>query len=103
MKIELKIRSLGTQTNNGIPIINNREYTGMINVKNGESSVVTGLIDYEDTRAINGGLLSQLPGLGPVTSIHNANLMQDELLVVITPHIIRVAEQTPFAVELPPH
>jgi Flp pilus assembly secretin CpaC len=103
MKIELKIRSLGTQTNNGIPIINNREYTGMINVKNGESSVVTGLIDYEDTRAINGGLLSQLPGLGTVTSIHNANLMQDELLVVITPHIIRVAEQTPFAVELPPH
>ena len=28
MKLELQLRSLGTQNVNGIPIINNREYTG---------------------------------------------------------------------------
>ncbi len=48
MKLELQLRSLGTTNNNGIPIINNREYTGTITVKNGESSVVTGLIDMDD-------------------------------------------------------
>ena len=33
LKIELNIRSLGAQTVNGIPIINNREYTGSITLK----------------------------------------------------------------------
>jgi len=27
---------------------------------------------------------------------------EDELLVVITPHILRLSNQTPFAMELPP-
>ena len=44
LKLDLEFRSLGTTNVNGIPIINNRQYTGVITVKNGESSVVTGLI-----------------------------------------------------------
>ncbi len=101
MKLELNIRALTGSNNNGIPIIANREYTGTITVKDGESSVVTGLIDRNDTRAINGGLLSQVPGLGSVASIHDKNVLQDELLVVITPHILRLPQQTSFAVQLP--
>lgn len=103
MKLELQIRSLGTSTNNGIPIINNREYTGMITTKNGESSVVTGLIDMEDSRAVNGyPFFGEVPVLNYAAALHNKNLMEDELLVVITPHILRAADQTSYAVELPP-
>ncbi|HZP25360.1 MAG TPA: hypothetical protein VFB04_18105 [Terriglobales bacterium] len=103
LKLELQIRSLGAQTVNGIPIINNREYTGTITVKDDESSVVTGTIDVDDTRSINGyPFLGQIPGLGYGATVHSKNVMQDELLVVITPHILRLPEQTSFAVELPP-
>ncbi len=103
LKLELQLRSLGTQTVNGIPIINNREYTGEISVKDGESSVVTGLIDMNDSRSINGyPFLGQVPGLGYGASVHNKNVSEDELLVVITPHILRLADQAPFAMELPP-
>ena len=103
LKLELQLRSLGTQTVNGIPIINNREYTGEIGVKDGETSVVTGLIDMDDSRSINGyPFLGQIPGLGYGASVHDKNVTEDELLVVITPHILRVADQTPFAMELPP-
>jgi general secretion pathway protein D len=103
LKLELQIRSLGTQNVNGIPIINNREYNGQITVKDGESSVVTGLIDMSDTRSLNGyPFLGQVPGLSYGASVHNKNVSQDELLVVITPHIVRLADQTPFAMELPP-
>ena len=103
LKLELQIRSLGAATNNGIPIIDNREYTGVITVKNGESSVVTGLVDMEDSRSVTGyPFLGQVPALTYGAALHNKNVMQDELLVVITPHIIRTAEQTSFAVELPP-
>ena len=86
MKLELQLRSLGTQNVNGIPIINNREYNGQITVKDGESSVVTGLIDMNDSRSINGyPFLGQVPGLNYGTSVHNKNVTEDELLVVITP------------------
>jgi tetratricopeptide (TPR) repeat protein len=103
MKLELQLRSLGTTNNNGIPIINNREYTGNITVKNGESSVVTGLIDMDDSRGVNGyPFLGTVPGLTYAATVHNKNVTEDELLVVITPHILRLPEQTSFAVELPP-
>ncbi len=103
MKLELQLRSLGTQSVNGIPIINNREYTGEISVKDGETSVVTGIIDMNDSRSISGyPFLGQVPGLGYSASVHNKNVTEDELLIVITPHILRLADQTPFALELPP-
>ena len=103
MKLELQIRSLGTTTNNGIPIINNREYSGNISVKNGESSVVTGMVDMMDTRSITGyPFLGRVPGLSYASTVHNKNVSEDELLVVITPHILRLPEHTSFAVELPP-
>ncbi len=103
MKFELQLRSLGTTTNNGIPIINNREYSGNITVKNGESSVITGMIDMDDSLSINGyPYLGQIPGLGYGATVHTKNVTQDELLVVVTPHILRLPEHNSFAVELPP-
>jgi tetratricopeptide (TPR) repeat protein len=102
LKLELQMRSLGTTTNNGIPIINNREYSGIISVKDGESSVVTGLISIDDSRGINGyPFLGRVPGLTYATSLHNKNVEDDELLVVITPHILRLPERNSFALQLP--
>ena len=102
LKIELQIRSLGTTNVNGIPIINNREYSGTVTTKNGESSVVTGMIDLSDSTSVNGyPFLGQLPGVAYAASVHSKNAAEDELLVVITPHILRVPEQESFAVPLP--
>lgn len=103
MKLELQLRTLAGQNVNGIPIITNREYTGTITVSDGESSVVTGLIDMNDSRTTSGyPFLSTVPALDYGTSIHNKNVTEDELLVVITPHVVRSAEQSSFAVQLPP-
>jgi general secretion pathway protein D len=102
LKLELAIRSLGAQTVNGIPIINNREYSGSITLKNGESSVMAGLISSADSRSISGSpFLSRVPGLTYAASEHNKNVMEDDLLVVITPHILRLPETKSFAVQLP--
>jgi hypothetical protein len=102
LKLELAIRSLGTQTVNGMPIINNREYNGTITVKDGESSVVTGLLTRDDTLSLTGyPFLSRVPGLTYAASEHNKNAMDDELLIVITPHILRRPERNSFAAALP--
>jgi general secretion pathway protein D len=102
LKLELAIRSLGTQTVNGMPIINNREYNGTITVMDGESSVVTGLLTRADALSLMGfPFLSRVPGLTYAASEHNKDAMDDELLIVITPHILRRPERNSFAAALP--
>ncbi|HEX8811485.1 MAG TPA: hypothetical protein VF742_05790, partial [Terracidiphilus sp.] len=102
LKLDLAIRSLGAQTVNGIPIIDNREYSGTISVKEGESSVVTGLLSRDDELTMNGWpFFSQVPGLTYAASQHNKNAMNDELMVVITPHLVRLPERNSFAEVLP--
>jgi hypothetical protein len=97
LKLELNIRSLGAQTVNGIPIINNREYSGSITLKNGESSVMAGLISSADSRSISGlPFLARVPGITYAASEHTKNNMEDDLLVVITPHILRLPEANSF-------
>lgn len=102
LKLELQIQSLGTQSVNGQPIINNRQYTGTITLREGEAGVVAGLIGSEDARTLTGyPFLAQVPGLTYGISEHDKNVTQDELLVVITPRVLRLPERTEFAVQLP--
>jgi general secretion pathway protein D len=102
LNLELAIRSLGTQTVNGMPIINNREYKGTITVKDGESSVVTGLLTREDALSLTGyPFLSRVPAFTYAASEHDKNAMDEEVLVVITPHVVRVPGNNSFAVVLP--
>ena len=102
MKLELQLRSLGASTNNGIPIINNREYSGSITVRDGESSVVAGIISEMDSRSVNGWpFLSRVPGLTYLASQHDKTVNNASLLVVITPHILRAPTNESVAITLP--
>ena len=102
LKIELNIRSLGTQTVNGIPIILNREYSGSITLKNQESGVVAGLISKADSHSLSGyPFLSRVPVASYASSVHDKNENDDELLIVMTPYITRMASSQGFAVQLP--
>lgn len=102
MKLEMQIRSLGASSVNGIPIINNREYSGSIMVRNGESSVVAGILSKLDSNSVNGyPFLSRVPGLTYASSEHDKNFNEADLLIVVTPHILRMPIQEPLAVALP--
>ena len=102
LKVELQFRSLGASTVNGIPIINNREYSGTITAKDGESSVVAGMISTADSRNLMGyPFLSRVPGLTYGFSEHDKNLNDDEVLIVISPRIMRRPSQEAIAISLP--
>ncbi len=102
LKLELQVRSLGTQSVNGIPVINNREYNGTLSIKNGESGVVAGLISLADAQNIMGyPFLSRVPGFTYASSRHDKNFTDGELMIVITPHIISLQPQGDFATRLP--
>ncbi len=87
--LDLQVRSLTGQSNNGVPVISNREYNGSINLKDGEPAVVAGQVSQTDTLSMSG-----IPGLGFIPGLNQAmvtNTKQsesDELMIIITPHIL---------------
>jgi general secretion pathway protein D len=86
--IELQVRSLTGQSANGVPVISNREYKGSINLKEGEPAVVAGEISSSDTLSMSGipGLF--LPVLNNTALDNNKQVETDELMIVMTPHIL---------------
>ncbi|HME33678.1 MAG TPA: hypothetical protein VKF84_00475 [Candidatus Sulfotelmatobacter sp.] len=89
LHLELQVRSLVGQSSNGIPVISNKEYQGSINLKDGEPAVVAGEISKSDTLSMSG-----IPGLGFVPGLNQAMVTNtresesDELMIVITPHVL---------------
>jgi general secretion pathway protein D len=95
LELDLQVRSLTGQSNNGVPVISNREYKGSINLKDGEPAVVAGEISKTDTLSMNG-----IPGLGFLPALNQvmvSNSKQedtDELMIVITPHVLANFKRT---------
>lgn len=89
LELEMQLRSLGTQSLNGVPVINNREFKGAMTLKDGEPAVVAGAVTRSEQRSLSG-----IPGLGEIpllSKVSASNTLQrdeDELLVVITPHVL---------------
>jgi len=95
LELEMEIRSLGNTTTNGIPDILNREYKGGIEVKEGEPAVVASMLTQSDSKTLNGlPLFSSIPGLGVLTSQQGKQEMDDELLILITPYVVRSSDRT---------
>lgn len=93
LTVELKVRALTGSSNNGVPIIGNREYTGSINSMNEQSTVLVGYITTTEQRSLSGiPGIGQVPGLSAVAASNTAEKDNDELVIVITPHIISMAD-----------
>jgi Flp pilus assembly secretin CpaC len=95
VELEIQFRNLGSSITNGIPDILNREYKGGILLKEGEQAVVAGMVTESDERSLTGlPLVSGVPALGVLTSQRTKQEEEDELLILITPHVIRSPERT---------
>ena len=89
LQLEINLRALAGQSINGVPVIGNREYKGSITLVDGESAVVAGEVTHTETLALSGiPGLGQVPGLNKITTTNSKQTDDNELLVVITPHII---------------
>jgi general secretion pathway protein D len=94
LELEVQFRTLGSTSANGIPIIFNREYKGGILLKEGEPAVVAGMVTASDQRSLSGlPAFSRIPGLGVLTSQNSKQEEDDELLILITPYVVRGPER----------
>jgi Flp pilus assembly secretin CpaC len=95
LELELQFRTLGATNSNGVPIISNREYKGGIMLKEGQPAVVAGMVTASEQRSLSGlPAFSKIPGFGLLTSQSTKQEENDELLILITPYVVRSPERT---------
>jgi len=93
LQVEFEIRALSGSSVNGIPIISNRTLTQTVRLKEDEPTLIGGLTDTEETRAITGlPGFAEIPGAGYAFGQRNNSLQDTELLILITPHRLRAAD-----------
>jgi general secretion pathway protein D len=98
LKAKVEVSSVtGQQPIGGItqPIISQRTIEHEIRLKEGEASVLGGLITKSDTKTINGWPgLAKLPFFRYFFSEDSVTSEDDEILIILTPHIVRMPEWT---------
>ncbi|MGA7216794.1 MAG: hypothetical protein WBX38_00685 [Candidatus Sulfotelmatobacter sp.] len=89
LSLELQVRALTGQSANGVPVISNQEYKGSIRLRDGEPAVVAGEVSASEIHSMTG-----IPGFGAVPVLNQALVNntvtkeEDELLIVLTPHVV---------------
>ena len=94
LTLDLKITALAGTALNGIPILNNRSYSGVITLKEGTGAVLMSELNKQESLALTGTPgLTQIPGLNNVTA-KDVQTNYATLLIVLTPHLIKGPEHT---------
>lgn len=102
LDLTVEVKALGSQNFNGVPVISNRQYKGMITVQNGEAAVVAGMLQKSEQRMLTGipGIV-HIPGLGTATSDRAKQVDETELLLLVTPHIVGAPTQAGGVITIP--
>ena len=89
LTIDMKIDALAGSSINGNPILNNRAYSGVVTLKEGDAVEVVSELDKQESRAISGTPgISEIPGLNELTGKDNTTNYAT-LLIMMSPHVIR--------------
>jgi len=98
MKLQVEVSSVANYvTIGGIqqPVIAQNKSQEEIRLKEGEVSILAGLIQRIDTKTLNGWpWLANVPVMRYLFSGDNTDLQDSEVLIVLTPHIVRMPEWT---------
>jgi general secretion pathway protein D len=93
--LELQVRSLTGDSSNGVPVISNQEYKGSIRLRDGEPAVIAGEITTNDQRSMAGiPGIAALPGFNQAFTDNTRMKESDELLIMITPHVVANHDRT---------
>jgi general secretion pathway protein D len=98
LKVSVEVSSVTGQTNIGgiqQPIISQRKIDHEIRLKEGEANILGGLVEKTDTKSINGWPgVGKIPLLRYLFSEDTKSYEDDEILIILTPRIVRMPEWT---------
>ncbi len=96
LKLSVEVSSVtGTQSIGGInqPVISTRKIEHDVRLQDGEVNILGGLIERTNSKSVTGWPgFAQIPFLRYFTSQENVENEEQEVLIVVIPHIIRMPE-----------
>lgn len=101
LHLNLDLNSLAGSNLNNIPVLNNRQYSGVVCVHIGNSALLVSALSKQDSRELTGiPGFSDIPGSTDATNRENST-EDAELVILITPHMVRVAHSEASRLMLP--
>jgi general secretion pathway protein D len=98
LKVSVEVSSVTGQSNIGgiqQPIISQRKLDHEIRLKEGEANILGGLVAKTDTKSLNGWPgVGKIPLLRYLFSEDSKNYEDDEILIILTPRIVRMPDWT---------
>jgi type II secretory pathway component GspD/PulD (secretin) len=92
LQLSFDISSLTTQSFNSIPVISNQVVEQTVRLKQNETAVVAGFRQVQLSNAITGNPgIAEIPGLGLLDQNQSPQSQDSELLIMVTPRLVRLA------------
>jgi len=92
IKVAIELKSISVATFNGIPVINNRSVEQTTRLREGETTMISGIISTDASSTLSGWpWTSSVPGFGLATGNINQQPRETELIIAITPRRLRLA------------
>lgn len=93
MKMKIESSSLDRSTGNFTPSFNQRTLSSMARVKDGQTAMIAGVSQNEQSKQIKGlPIIGLIPILGRFFSTPNTTDRQSDVIITVTPHILRRAD-----------
>ncbi len=90
LEMDIKVTSVGGKGYADIPIINTREIKNIMRFKDGETKLIGGLLRDEERKTLKGiPGLKDIPVLGRLFGAEDTILEQTDVILTITPYIVR--------------
>ncbi len=90
LHVQAQARSLTGQTFSGLPSFSNRETEQVVRVRNGQATLITGVLSREERSSLVGTpFLAEVPVLGHLFGQRTQETAETEVIMVLTPHILR--------------
>ena len=93
MKMKIESSSLDRSTGNFTPSFNQRTLSSVARVKDGQTAMIAGVSQNEQSKQIKGiPLIGLIPLLGRFFSTPQTTDRQSDVIITVTPHILRRAD-----------
>jgi general secretion pathway protein D len=96
LTLKIEVSAIESTTGfGGLPEFSNRQVNTVIRLRDGETSLLAGLLREDETKLIEGiPGLSGIPGIGRLFSHTQNQGDQTDVMLTLTPHIVRVLDLT---------
>ncbi len=95
LQLKVEVSSISGTGFGGLPTFGNRSVSTVLRLKDGETSVMAGLIRDDERTTLEGVAgVSQLPVIGRLFGRTKRERQETDIIVTLTPHIVRVLDLT---------